>query len=310
VLSHYPRSNILLPAFAAAALSLLASNALAQNTSDPRIQISTNQNAAQGPLVTAELIADTSNLVPGKVHRLGIVLKMKPGWHTYWANPGDSGMSISVELDLPKELQAAPIQYPAPRRYVHAQGMMVDYIYENVVTLQIPIYVSPDLEFPQRVTLKANVEWLVCQEACIPGSQQIELTIPVFDSQPRIDSRTASLFADSNTRIPTSAKKSRNLSVRWSGTTLVAKSPGATRITAYPLSPLFPTPLNIATTGQVDGDVLTLEYPDTLPKGSTIWCVLEIEGGPDPGIFIARVGTDPRLKTTNNPANQQRRSKQ
>ncbi|NBS98820.1 MAG: protein-disulfide reductase, partial [Betaproteobacteria bacterium] len=51
---------------------------------------------AFGPLrvgaVEAELIADQAAVVPGRAFRLGLRLKHDTDWHTYWRNPGDSGL--------------------------------------------------------------------------------------------------------------------------------------------------------------------------------------------------------------------------
>ena len=47
-------------------------------------------------LVTATLLADVDSVKAGKTFNLGVLLKIKPGWHVYWKNPGDSGMATKV----------------------------------------------------------------------------------------------------------------------------------------------------------------------------------------------------------------------
>jgi DsbC/DsbD-like thiol-disulfide interchange protein len=43
-------------------------------------------------LVKAELLADTNAIVTGKTFTIGLLLRMAPGWHTYWAFSGDAGL--------------------------------------------------------------------------------------------------------------------------------------------------------------------------------------------------------------------------
>ncbi|NBC47147.1 MAG: hypothetical protein GVY22_03970, partial [Gammaproteobacteria bacterium] len=41
--------------------------------------------------LVARLIAESAAVVPGGNVELALVFDLRPGWHTYWRNPGDSG---------------------------------------------------------------------------------------------------------------------------------------------------------------------------------------------------------------------------
>ena len=43
---------------------------------------------------------------------LGLQLTHQPEWHTYWKNPGDSGLPTRLEWVLPAGLQASDIAWP------------------------------------------------------------------------------------------------------------------------------------------------------------------------------------------------------
>ena len=58
--------------------------------------------------VSAELVSEGASLQPGKSAWLGLHLKMKKNWHTYWRNPGDSGMSTLIRWKLPEGYSASP----------------------------------------------------------------------------------------------------------------------------------------------------------------------------------------------------------
>src|SRR5262245_51255782 len=50
------------------------------------------------PRVAATLLVDQAQAVPGGRVRAGVLLKMDPGWHIYWRNPGEAGLPSEVEL--------------------------------------------------------------------------------------------------------------------------------------------------------------------------------------------------------------------
>jgi thiol:disulfide interchange protein DsbD len=65
--------------------------------------------------VTAELVAEQQALVPGETATVALRLAIEPGWHTYWRNPGESGLPTTLEWRLPPGYAAGSIAWPAPR---------------------------------------------------------------------------------------------------------------------------------------------------------------------------------------------------
>ena len=67
-------------------------------------------------------------------------MRTKPGWHGYWLNPGDAGLPMSVEWQLPPGCRCGPLRYPVPTRLTIA-GLM-NYVYERdyavLVRLKVP----------------------------------------------------------------------------------------------------------------------------------------------------------------------------
>ena len=61
-------------------------------------------------LVKAELLADTNAVVPDKPYTVGLLLRMAPGWHTYWKFPGDAGLPTEVKWKLPEGWKIGEIQ--------------------------------------------------------------------------------------------------------------------------------------------------------------------------------------------------------
>ena len=79
-----------------------------------QIQLKTTAAAGSSSVVTphvrAELVAQAPDGVgPGKPLWLGLSITHQPDWHTYWKNPGDSGLPTELTWQLPAALDAGDI---------------------------------------------------------------------------------------------------------------------------------------------------------------------------------------------------------
>jgi thiol:disulfide interchange protein DsbD len=93
------------------------------------------------PRVEAELVPERTAWVPGQPTTVALRLKMKPGWHVYWQNPGDSGLPTTIDWKLPAGFTAGPIQWPAP--HALPAGPLINYGYEGEVLHLIDLKVPP-----------------------------------------------------------------------------------------------------------------------------------------------------------------------
>ncbi|WP_375515774.1 protein-disulfide reductase DsbD domain-containing protein [uncultured Nostoc sp.] len=73
--------------------------------------------------VQTQLVSEVSSIQPGKPFWVGLHFQIKPGWHTYWKNPGDSGVAPSIAWTLPQGFSAGELVYPYPER-LPASGLM------------------------------------------------------------------------------------------------------------------------------------------------------------------------------------------
>jgi thiol:disulfide interchange protein DsbD len=135
------------------------------------------QSLAEGETpVRASLVAESTAVAPGGTVRVGLLLEQDEGWHTYWRNPGDSGLATEIVWQLPEGWTAGAIVWPVPHRYVEA-GDLVTHGYAGNVVLFTDITAPASAR--GEVTLRAAVEWLMCRDLCIPGSAEVALTLDV-----------------------------------------------------------------------------------------------------------------------------------
>jgi thiol:disulfide interchange protein DsbD len=150
--------------------------------------------------VQIELLADTTAVSPGDTVTVALKQTIKPGWHTYWINPGDSGEPTHIDWQLPAGASAGPIQWPLPDAI--PVGPLMNYGYSDKVVL------LSELKVPQSTTagnfdISADVRWLVCEEICVPESAPVKLSLPIVDKTvSTTPSRDNGLIAETRAAVP------------------------------------------------------------------------------------------------------------
>jgi len=157
------------------------------------------------PHGTLELIAENQWITIGHTCYLGLHFQLEKGWHIYWINPGDSGQPPTVTWQLPPGLSAGPIEWPTPLRL--GTPSIVDFGYEDAVTLVVPVHADTSLPAQHQAQLGAEIRVLVCREVCIPGKTQVSLTLPVKAQPPAEDMRTRKRFASARRELPRPAPR-------------------------------------------------------------------------------------------------------
>ncbi|MGH8801113.1 MAG: protein-disulfide reductase DsbD family protein, partial [Casimicrobiaceae bacterium] len=149
--------------------------------------------------VAAELVAEDTALVPGTTAMLALRLDIAPGWHTYWRNPGESGLPTTLAWHLPRGYSAGSIEWPAPRRL--PVGRLVNYGYEGEVFHLVPLAVPAMAGIGSTAVLAARADWLVCKETCIPEGADLTLALPVAREATK-DPRWARPIRDARAELP------------------------------------------------------------------------------------------------------------
>lgn len=124
--------------------------------------------------------AITLQQAAGKTLLTGFHIGLEEGWHTYWRNPGDSGIPARINWTLPEGFSAEALYWPYPQSF--QEGRLVTYGYKQESLLYQAVSVAPEVA-PGRYELQADVEFLVCREACLPGFETLQLTVELRDGR-------------------------------------------------------------------------------------------------------------------------------
>jgi thiol:disulfide interchange protein DsbD len=189
-------------------------------------------------LVKAELLADTDAVVPGKSFNVGLLLRMAPGWHTYWKFSGDAGLPTELNWKLPPGWKVGEIQWPIPLKTIDP-GDIETYGYENEILLMQEITPPSKLD-DSSAKLSTEANWLVCEKICIPGSATLQLDLPVAStSQPA----HPDVFTRYRRLLPQNPPGPDVARADWSrvGSDLRLKITGET-LAKYPAVDFFPLP--------------------------------------------------------------------
>src|SRR5439155_17788736 len=119
----------------------------------------------------ARLILSAEAARPGETVMAGLLLKMPPGWHTYWRNSGDSGAPTKIDWQLPDGIKAGDFLWPVPEKLTVAD--LTTYVYHDEVLLMVPLTLADNVAAGTK-EIKARVSWLECERVCLPGNAEVK----------------------------------------------------------------------------------------------------------------------------------------
>jgi thiol:disulfide interchange protein/DsbC/DsbD-like thiol-disulfide interchange protein len=192
------------------------------------------------PHVEAELIARHTNVIPGQPIEAALRLKIIDHWHTYWQNPGDSGLPTKLKWTLPEGFTAGAIEWPYPKKL--PLGPLMNFGYEGEVLHLVKIATPANLKAGEPVVLKAKADWLVCADVCIPEEADLTLSLAVGAAPPSVDSRWDKAFATANAALPTQKISGATARIEGSKLVIEAKSAAVNEtkdLTFYPYNAEF-----------------------------------------------------------------------
>src|ERR1700749_4439453 len=101
----------------------------------------------------------------------GVAFQLQPGWKTYWRTPGDSGVPPRFDFSRSDNVEAVTVLWPAPKKFDAGAGGFSLGSHDQIgLPLRI---VAKNIDKP--VTLRAAINYAVCEKLCIPVEANAEL---------------------------------------------------------------------------------------------------------------------------------------
>ncbi|MFW6058183.1 MAG: protein-disulfide reductase DsbD family protein, partial [Persicimonas sp.] len=149
--------------------------------------------------VESRLVVDAEQVTPGETITVGVHFQLDDEWHIYWQNPGQSGAPTDIEWQS-DDLEFGPLQWSVPRPFQESNGSLTVYGYGDEVLLFSEATVAEDAS--GEVEIEAGVDYLACQDACLPGQSHLRRTIPVANQTTLADMTVLDAFQEYGARVP------------------------------------------------------------------------------------------------------------
>ena len=238
-----------------------------------RIALAVALLALAGPAragnVEASLVSSRDAARPGESFDAGLRLKMKPGWHVYWKNPGDSGLAPKLEWILPKAWTASAFEWPAPRRL--EAPPLTSFGYEDEVVFPLTLTVPADARPGTRSSLRAKATWLECRDVCIPGEAGLTLAVGAARAS-RANELGSTLLAAARAAVPRPDPDAAP-GASWDGMKAVLRLNGR-----HPRAEFFPSAPNVFDNGSTPVSVSPAETELTLMPAAGQGAPSRVEG--------------------------------
>lgn len=208
-------------------LAWMIAVAIAWSAISPSVDVAWAAPSKSGN-VQAQLVSEVKTIQPGTAFWVALQLKIRPGWHVYWKNPGDSGAAPRVQWTLPDGFKAGELVFPYPERL--PVGPLLNFGYKDEVYLlaEVIAEVNPttELSASRSIALRAKAEILVCKVECIPEQVTLALTLPVATNAPVMDQTWASSFARTRQALPQPSPWQTSFTLDEKNLALYVNAPG------------------------------------------------------------------------------------
>ena len=183
-------------------------------------------NGMGHPAVRVSLHPSVTGVAPGTALEVALQFHIPDQWHTYWQNPGDSGLPLQVTWRLPPGFEVGELRFPVPQRHLGPGSLITNVLQGRPVLIQS--LVAPKTVKPgETVTLTADLKWLICKTSCIPGRDSVAVELPVVGSPAEVQPANETVFEQARRALPIPPHKSKHVTVAPSTTARTVK-PGQT----------------------------------------------------------------------------------
>ena len=153
--------------------------------------------------VEVTLLIDHAEVQRGDRFRVGILFDLDVDWHIYWENPGDAGLPTEIEWHG-EGLEFGPLQWAAPGVYLEDDGRLITFGYDSQVVLYSEVLVGEEVS--DTVEISAEVQYLACHGACLPGEHSLHRQLQVGSQTQPAAKEVVDLFDRYSLQLPKDAE--------------------------------------------------------------------------------------------------------
>lgn len=133
----------------------------------------------QSDYTKAVAYIDQKSVQSGQSFWILLQLNHQPGWHSYWKNPGESGLATRFKWQLPPGLKVKEIFMAAPDLFY--LDTLVNYGYKKQANFLIQMQVDPSLQLGD-YPFSFESHWLACETVCVPEKANLNLSFNVAET--------------------------------------------------------------------------------------------------------------------------------
>lgn len=99
-----------------------------------------------------------------------IDIRLRPGWKTYWLDPGDAGVPPQVDVTASRNIAGIDISFPAPQRHDEGYGSWAGY--DRSVAFPVSFRL---VEPGKPMLIDASLFLGMCETICVPVQARLTL---------------------------------------------------------------------------------------------------------------------------------------
>ena len=105
----------------------------------------------------------------GRIHGV-LDIALKPGWKTYWRDPGDAGVPPQIDVSASTNITDAAFSFPPPQRHDDGYGKWAGY--NHPVSLPVTFTLSSPGD---AAVIDADIFLGICETICIPVQTRLSV---------------------------------------------------------------------------------------------------------------------------------------
>lgn len=133
--------------------------------------------------IAIQILTDKAEIVLGKESAdnegplIGVQIEAEMGWHFYWAGIATELLEPTISWNLPEGYSVKALNHPEPSLFDYGGFMGNGYDGRTVFLYRLVRDKASVIEYAlgEVLTVSATVEWVLCKEVCIFGSEKVSL---------------------------------------------------------------------------------------------------------------------------------------